>query len=268
MPFEEIYHGEEIDYPLRPYNEIKYTDESFSRDLTTWRVSIPHIDSGDNQTLYMIAVHNAAEEKSWSVLRRDQDFYALRTRLAEFHGDKELSDSPLPSRKNPHSSCAINKQRYEDFLEKLLSKPVLRSSELLYTFLTMPNLKPCFANYTPDIGILYQNMAYKLRKEKGQNLDKFMTIFLASTNLKSDHTDVGVEVSNEENGADIKKKGRHDLLSGVFGDNLHLDTNFQNLSSSLSEHSHVQGACFCIADAGKFFVFVELLFVTFLIFLY
>ncbi|XP_043256850.1 sorting nexin-14-like [Colletes gigas] len=249
MPFEEIYQGEEIDYPLRSYSEIIYADDSFHRDLTTWRVSIPHIDSEDNQTLYMIAVHNVAEEKSWTVLRRDQDFYALRTRLAEFHGDKELSDSPLPSRKNPHFSCAVNRQRYEDFLEKLLSKPVLRSSELLYTFLTMPNLKPYFANYTPDIGILYQNMAYKLQKEKGQNLDKFMTIFLSSTNLKSDYTDVGIEISNESDNTVINKRGRHDLLSGVFGNNLHLDISIETLSSSSLERSHVKGASFCIANA-------------------
>ncbi|XP_053994319.1 sorting nexin-14-like [Hylaeus volcanicus] len=249
MPFEEIYQGEEIDYSLRSYSEIKYADDSFHRDLTTWRVSIPHVDSGDNQPLYMIAVYNAAEEKSWTVLRRDQDFYALRTRLAEFHGDKELSDSPLPSRKNPHTSCVINKQRYEEFLEKLLSKPVLRSSELLYTFLTMPNLKPYFPNYTPDIGILYQNMAYKLRKEKGQNLDKFMTIFLSSTNIKSDYADIGIEVSNETNDMEIKKRGHHDLVSGIFGDNLNLDPNFQTLSPSSLNRSHVKGASFCIADA-------------------
>ena len=169
MSYQDIYQGEEIDYPSRSYSEIKYSDDSSHRNLTTWRVNIPHIETGDNQTLYyyVIAVNNISEGKSWTVLRRDQDFYILRTRLAEFHGDKELSDSPLPSRKNPHSSCAINRQRYEDFLEKLLSKPVLRSSELLYNFLTVPNLKPYFTNYsTPDIGILYQSMAYKIKKRE------------------------------------------------------------------------------------------------------
>lgn len=251
MPYQDMYQGEEIDYPSRSYNEIKYSDDSFHRDLTTWRVSIPHIETGDNQTLYVIAVNNIAEGKSWTVLRRDQDFYILRTRLAEFHGDKELSDSPLPSRKNPHSSCAINRQRYEDFLEKLLSKPVLRSSELLYNFLTMPNLKPYFTNYsTPDIGILYQSMAYKLRKEKGQNLDKFMAVFLSSTNIKNDYTDIGVEPSSD--GSTVQetgRKGRRDLLFGAFGNNLDLDFNFKTLPSPSLERSHVKGASFCIVDA-------------------
>ncbi|XP_043513618.1 sorting nexin-14-like [Frieseomelitta varia] len=251
MPYQDMYQGEEIDYPSRSYNEIKYSDDSFHRDLTTWRVSIPHIETGDNQTLYVIAVNNIAEGKSWTVLRRDQDFYILRTRLAEFHGDKELSDSPLPSRKNPHSSCAINRQRYEDFLEKLLSKPVLRSSELLYNFLTMPNLKPYFTNYsTPDIGILYQSMAYKLRKEKGQNLDKFMAVFLSSTNIKNDYTDIGVEPSSDgSNVQETGRKGRRDFLFGAFGNNLDLDLNFKTLPSPSLERSHVKGASFCIVDA-------------------
>ncbi|XP_076674344.1 sorting nexin-14 [Andrena cerasifolii] len=250
MSFQDMYQGEEMDYPLRSYSEIKGAYDNVPRDLTMWRINIPHIDTGDNQTLYMIAVNNVAERKSWTVLRRDQDFYALRTRLAEFHGDKELSDSPLPSRKNPHSSGAINRQRYEDFLEKLLSKPVLRSSELLYNFLTIPNLKLYYTNYsTPDIGILYQNMAYKLRKEKGQNLDKFMTIFLVSTNAKSDYADVGIELSGEANISEIEKKVHRSLISSIFGDNLNLDIKCQTTSDPLSERSHVKGACFCIADA-------------------
>ncbi|XP_050597216.1 sorting nexin-14-like [Bombus affinis] len=252
MSYQDIYQGEEIDYPSRSYSEIKYSDDSSHRNLTTWRVNIPHIETGDNQTLYyyVIAVNNISEGKSWTVLRRDQDFYILRTRLAEFHGDKELSDSPLPSRKNPHSSCAINRQRYEDFLEKLLSKPVLRSSELLYNFLTVPNLKPYFTNYsTPDIGILYQSMAYKLRKEKGQNLDKFLAVFLASTNIKNEYTDIGVEPANESVVQETEEKGRRDLEFGVFGNNLDLDINFRTLLPPSLERSHVKGASFCIVDA-------------------
>ncbi|XP_076243695.1 sorting nexin-14 isoform X2 [Calliopsis andreniformis] len=258
MPFQDMYQGEEVDYSLRSYSEIKCTDENVHRDLTTWRVNIPHVDTADGQTVYVIAVHDIAEKKSWTVLRHDQDIYALRTKLAEFHGDKELSDSPLPLRKNPHSSSAINKQRYEDFLEKLLSKPVLRSSELLYNFLTMPNLKPCYSTYsTPDIGILYQNMAYKLRKEKGQNLDKFMNFFLASTNTKNEYADVGVEMSSETNIGEIENKKRRDLACSIFGNNLGVDIkNEISLSSSppssaqsSPKRSHVKGACFSIADA-------------------
>lgn len=266
-PFQlQDYPVEEVDCTARAYNETKGFGDKSHRDLTTWRVAVPHVDGGGTQPVYMIAIHSAAEAKSWTVLRQDQDFYALRTRLAEFHGDKELSDSPLPSRKNPHLPLTANRQRYEEFLQKLLSKPMLRSSELLYTFLTTPHLKPYFANYsTPDIGILYQSMAYKLRKEKGQHLDKFMSTFLASTNTKYEHMDVGVEPSSDHDLNDVKSRGRK-LVDGVFGNNLDLPTAFQNFPCNLPQRDHVRGASLCIMEAGKCSVFYlcvkEFLFTT------
>lgn len=214
------------------------------------------MDGGGAQPVYMIAIHSVAEAKSWTVLRQDQDFYTLRTRLTEFHGDKELNDSPLPSRKNPHLPLAANRQRYEEFLQKLLSKPMLRSSELLYTFLTTPNLKPYLANYsTPDIGILYQSMAYKLRKEKGQHLDKFMSTFLASTNTKYEHMDMGVEPSSEHLG-ETESKGKK-LIDDVFGNNLNLPVTLQNLPCSLPQRDHVKGASLCIVEARKYIFYMR-----------
>ena len=80
-----------------------------SRDLSAWRVSIPQVEGAGAQTLYTVAVHSVSEDRSWQVMRRDQDFYVLRARLSEFHGDKELNDSPLPTRKNPHQSLTANR---------------------------------------------------------------------------------------------------------------------------------------------------------------
>ncbi|CAL1674633.1 unnamed protein product [Lasius platythorax] len=249
FPLQHVYPVEEVDCTARAYNEIKGFGDKSHRDLTTWRVAIPHVDGGGTQPVYMIAVHSVAEAKSWTVLRQDQDFYTLRTRLAEFHGDKELNDSPLSLRKNPHLPLAANRQRYEEFLQKLLSKPMLRSSELLYTFLTTPNLKPCFTNYsTPDIGILYQSMTYKLRKEKGQHLDKFMSTFLASTNTKYEHMDMGVEPLSEHNLDEAESRGRN-LLNGAFGNNLNLPVALRDLPCSLSQRDHVKGASLCVVEA-------------------
>ncbi|XP_014206596.1 sorting nexin-14-like [Copidosoma floridanum] len=224
---------------------------STERDLSTWRVSVPHVDGGGAQPLYMVSVHSVSEDRSWTVLRRDQDFYALRARLSEFHGDKELNDSPLPTRKNPHPSLTANRQRYQDFLQKLLSKPTLRSSELLHAFLTVPNLKPYFSNAssTPDIGVLCQSMAHKLRKERGQHLDKFMSTFLSSTNAKSDQPDVGVELAGDHNFHESQKKGRDLIKIGPFGNNLNLDPRIQNFSHIVNKLQHTKGACFCIAEA-------------------
>lgn len=248
FPLQHVYPVEEVDCTARAYNEIKSFGDKSHRDLTTWRVAIPHVDGGGTQPVYMIAIHSVAEAKSWTVLRQDQDFYTLRTRLAEFHGDKELNDSPLSSRKNPHLPLAANRQRYEEFLQRLLSKPMLRSSELLYTFLTTPNLKPYFANYsTPDIGILYQSVTYKLRKEKGQHLDKFMSTFLASTNIKYEHMDMGVEPLSEHN-LDEESKSRN-LLNGAFGNNLNLPVPLQNVPCDLPQRDHVKGASLCVVEA-------------------
>ncbi|XP_043278854.1 sorting nexin-14-like isoform X2 [Venturia canescens] len=245
---QDVFQAEEVDCSPRTYGEVNFDDEK-CHDLTTWRVTVPHVDGGGSQPLYMVAVHSVAEDKSWTVLRRDQDFYALRARLMEFHGDRELNDSPLPTRKN--TSLISNRQRYQDFLQKLLAKPTLRSSELLHAFLTLPNLKPHFTNFTtPDIGILYQSMAHKLRKEKGQHLDKFMTTFLASTHLKYEHVaDLGVEPINDHSLGEPKKKGR-DLISGTpFGDNLHMHSDHREFVRVSPKQQHVQGASFCIAEA-------------------
>lgn len=150
------------------------------------------------------------------------------------------------------------RQRYQDFLQKLLSKPTLKSSELLYTFLTVPNLKPYFNNYsTPDIGVLYQSMAHKLRKEKGQHLDKFMRKFLASTN-KKDQPDVGVEIAGDHNFQENFKKGP-DLDSGPFGNNLNLDPRIQNFPYIVNKLQHTKGACFCIAETCKLIIILVIL---------
>lgn len=37
--------------------------------------------------------------RNWYVWRKDQDFYTLKAKLVEFHGENEICDSPLPSRK-------------------------------------------------------------------------------------------------------------------------------------------------------------------------
>lgn len=74
--------------------------------------------------------------------------------------------------------------KYEEFLRRLLQKPTLRGSDLLHSFLTTEEDFTIYiatnASNIQDIGNIYQSVAYKLRKEKGQNLDSFMTSFLNS----------------------------------------------------------------------------------------
>lgn len=83
------------------------------------------------------------------------------------------------------SSVDTRITRYEEFLRKLLQKSTLKGSDLLYYFLTTEEDFQIYlatnATNIQDIGNIYQSVAYKLRKEKGQHLDPFMTSFLLST---------------------------------------------------------------------------------------
>lgn len=103
-----IFQAEEANCSPRT-SGVESSSVATSRDLSTWRVTVPHVDGGGAQPLYMVLVKSVLEDKDWKVLRRDQDFYALRAKLSEFHGDKELNDSPLPTRKNPHPSLTANR---------------------------------------------------------------------------------------------------------------------------------------------------------------
>lgn len=75
-------------------------------------------------------------------------------------------------------------------MKKLLQKPALRGSDLLHSFLTTEEDFTLFitmnASNIQDIGNIYQSVAYKLRKEKGQHLDTFMAAFLKSTGAKNE----------------------------------------------------------------------------------
>lgn len=79
-------------------------------------------------------------------------------------------------------------KKFELFLIKLLHNPTLRGSDLLYTFLTNEGdftvLMDANVPIIQDFGNIYQSVAYKLRKEKGQHLDNFMNTLLNSTNSK------------------------------------------------------------------------------------
>lgn len=82
-------------------------------------------------------------------------------------------------------STSVRRHNYESFLKSLLQKPSLRGSDLLYTFLTTEQdftlVVTTAVTAVGDLGNIYQSVANKLRKEKGQNLDSFITTFLTST---------------------------------------------------------------------------------------
>ncbi|XP_018573959.1 sorting nexin-14 isoform X2 [Anoplophora glabripennis] len=228
-------------FPLEAHNVENGTVEdlllaeckTLFRDLSTWKVTIcSYQASPSNKVIYFcVAVERLDllgddSRRNWVVLRKDQDFYTLKAKLVEFHGENEICDSPLPSRK-AGSSVDIRMVKYEEFLKKLLQKPTLRSSDLLYSFLTTEEDFAIFiATSTPniqDFGNIYQSVAHKLRKEKGQHLDSFMSAFLSSTGKprqeKLDWAEVGEEFDTAAGACNVNISFPKTYRNHIFNDN-------------------------------------------------
>ncbi|CAH0546449.1 unnamed protein product [Brassicogethes aeneus] len=214
------------------------TDGIF-RDLGSWRLFITdYRQSPTSKDMFfrinIVRLDNVPEgtKKQWEINRREQDFFSLKAKLIEFHGESEISDSPLPSRKS-NPTIETKKEKYETFIRKLLQKPLLRGSDLLYIFLTSEeDFTELLVNSTPmgqELGNIYQSVAHKLRKEKGQNLDPFMTAFLNSTGKSSkgkfDWAEFGDDMevlSANVNRVDpFPKTYRNHIFNDNFGINYH-----------------------------------------------
>ncbi|CAH1794558.1 unnamed protein product [Owenia fusiformis] len=169
-------------------------DDGPLRDLSTWRVSIPHVEGRlepDNPKkqfyVFVIEVNRvdvAVEGPShWFVDRRYNEFYALEQKMSEFHG--EFLDFKLPTKKQFGTKAKefleTRKQPFEEYLKKLLTRPELKGSELLHNFLTSEN--QLTTSLLPDINIgkMFKSTAMILIKEKGQHLDSFIQSFINST---------------------------------------------------------------------------------------
>merc|ERR1712223_1560286 len=165
------------------------------RDLSAWRVSIPRLrtssSSGKHCFVYEIdvqridirAVSENAEDLHWKVQRQYSEFYALESKLIEFHG--EVEDVKFPPRVKIffHRGLDVMQSKiklFEDYLAGLLQKPSLKGSDLLFTFLTSPEEFTVAASYL-GMGKMIKNVPMKLTKEKGQSLQPFIDNFVAST---------------------------------------------------------------------------------------
>ena len=119
----------------------------------------------------------------WYVDRQFSEFYALESKLVEFHG--EFEDAKLPSRGKIFSGRGLDvmqarQDTFERYLQTLLSKPALRESNLLFTFLSSTE------EFTTDtslltLGKMIKSVPQKLTKERGQSLQPFLRAFIEST---------------------------------------------------------------------------------------
>ncbi|RZF32408.1 hypothetical protein LSTR_LSTR001872 [Laodelphax striatellus] len=200
------------------------------RDLSAWRVSVPNVsqkfDPSTNKCgpVYTINVQRIdvreGDSNQWTVERKQADFYTLESKLAEFHG--EFSDAQLPTRRllGPAApgSRSESTQVYEEYLHKLLAKPSLRGSDLLYSFLSYPG------EFVPEISALGRLLRRSvpipltLRKERGQNLDPFINTFFTSTETRSKSNKIEWKDMSEE----LSPRKQRNITGSIFMNNLGL----------------------------------------------
>ncbi|CAG9861895.1 unnamed protein product [Phyllotreta striolata] len=235
------------------------------RDMSTWKVDVPTFQTNPtNKVVYFyISIERTdsseGSRRNWVVLRKDQDFYTLKAKLIEFHGESEICDSPLPSRK-AGSSIETRMAKYEEFLRKLLQKSALKGSDLLYYFLTTEEDFQIYlatnASQMQDIGNIYQSVAYKLRKEKGQHLDPFMASFLMSTGRTKTEKLEWAEVGEESvklftviENILFPKTYRNQVFNDNFG--VHYKVLKDTMSSSLSPEGITESAFYLLKNVFK-----------------
>ncbi|XP_078691063.1 sorting nexin-14-like isoform X5 [Branchiostoma floridae x Branchiostoma belcheri] len=186
--------------PMEPYEEDiedEIESEFIPKDLSAWRVAIPRAESryenGKQYYVYIISVQRidiregeTSGPSGWETTRRYNEFYVLENKLTEFHGETLLEDCCLPTKRiqltKPSQEFIDSKIAiFEKWLQMLLTKPALRGSELLHSFLSPgPEFE---TRLLPDVNIgkMLKSVPNKLVKEKGQHLEPFLQAFLAST---------------------------------------------------------------------------------------
>ena len=139
------------------------------RDLSAWRVTIPRLEprntdiTGKACFVFIIQVRGRrcyftfahfrylqvqridvtsekdGEDLEWVVERQYQEFYSLQSALVQYHGVFE--DVKLPPKSKLFGGKGLDVlqskiEPFQDFLVRLLQKPNLKKSDLLFTFLT------------------------------------------------------------------------------------------------------------------------------------
>ncbi|XP_045766526.1 uncharacterized protein LOC123868162 [Maniola jurtina] len=193
----ELEDGDSLDnVDILKYIDSLASDDSLDQDLSTYKVVLTNVETRlqppprrGSVRVFTLTVHRVREglpPTLFSLERSEHDFHLLRSKLLEFHGDTLLVDLPLPSRRD-NSPLETLRYKYEDFLQRLIQINLLQTSELLHLFLTVDGdfsmlVQASTLNASAsDLGNIYQSVAHKLRKEKGQHLESFLRNFLISS---------------------------------------------------------------------------------------
>ncbi|XP_052220353.1 sorting nexin-14-like isoform X2 [Dreissena polymorpha] len=172
-------------------------DAALDHDLSTWRVTIPRLGARPDPEnpkkqffvfiveIRRVDIPNVQAKEVWSVARKYQEFYILEQKLKEFHG--EMEDCSLPEKKmfgtNKYEFIDGKRDALEQYIQKLLTLPYLKGSQLLYTFLTSD--KAFDFGLDINIGRALNKIPGKLVKEKGKHLESFLQSFEKSIEAKA-----------------------------------------------------------------------------------
>jgi len=199
------------------------------RDMSSWRVSIPRLvtskhtpDRSRVDFVFILDIRSSQDsDLHFCVERVEREFYALESKLTEFHGEL---DTKLP----PRSKFPFNKgldtmqakrKPFEEYVVGLLQKPELKGSEMLFTFLTSKQEFTEAASNLPGIGKITKSVQNKLVKEKGQALQPFIDNFLLSTQSqpRKPRFDSVVNTSDEHDATSERVILKHPVFGDGFG---------------------------------------------------
>ncbi|XP_053384502.1 sorting nexin-14-like [Mercenaria mercenaria] len=226
------------------FEDLEHTIEQFTpHDLSTWRVTIPRLGARSDPEnpkkqffVFIVEIRRVEYENegrsSWTVARKYTEFYTLEQKLKEFHGS-ELDDCVLPPKKimgtKNQEFIEGKRELFESYLEKLLTKPVLKGSQLLFNFFTAETAFDFGLDI--NIGRVLKSGARKLVKEKGQHLESFL---------------VGFEKSTEPPKPRPGKQERRDSDASLLStSSLKLcQTMYENNANGIDRRDHVDGDLF------------------------
>ncbi|CAB3411273.1 unnamed protein product [Caenorhabditis bovis] len=165
-----------------------------AKDLNKWKVNVSKVapirDSYSGRTGYVFVIEvvrpeaKEHETKRWEIHRSFSEFYALETKLNEFHGDS-LRFAALPPRKafvtRDRPFMEQHRLIFDTFISTLCKQKLLNRSELLLSFLTSnEEVRDTLLLSDLNPWKVVKKMPGKLSREKGQNLRPFLLKSLAT----------------------------------------------------------------------------------------
>ncbi|KAJ8299813.1 hypothetical protein KUTeg_023873 [Tegillarca granosa] len=193
-------------------SECEGFQEFQSHNLSTWRVTIPRTgarpDPENSKKQYFVFIIDVRRNNKPTGLRY-HEFYVLEQKLAEFHGGL-LADCQLPPKKSFGTSnydfIDGKKEVFELYLQKLLTKPYLKGSQLVYNFLTTE--QEFTTGFLPDINL-------------GQHLEPFLKSFEQSTEAPKPRPS---KPERRDSDASMKSTSSEKLCSSMFENNANCES--------------------------------------------